>query len=116
LDGASAMQELSLSLAGIARSAGLTQSQIDMLAQTFPAMAGMLADLADNDARRRLSDAQAALRAAYEAQARALETTINRLDRFITSIQKFRDNLRLDDNLSPLNPQERLIEAQRQFQ
>jgi hypothetical protein len=116
LDGAGALQELNLSLANIARSAGLTQTQIDMLAKTFPQMAGLVELLAGEDTQRNLVNAQAQLRAAYDAQARSLETTIGNLNRFITSLQKFRENLRLDGALSPLTPLQRLQEAQQQFQ
>jgi tape measure domain-containing protein len=116
LDGASALQELNLSLASVARSAGLTQTQIDILAKTFPQMAGLIELLAGEDTQQNLAKAQAQLRSAYDAQARSLETTIGNLNRFITSLQKFRENLRLDGALSPLTPLQRLQEAQMQFQ
>jgi tape measure domain-containing protein len=116
LDGASALQELNLSLASVARSAGLTQTQIDILAKTFPQMAGLIELLAGEDTQQNLAKAQAQLRSAYDAQARSLETTIGNLNRFVTSLQKFRENLRLDGALSPLTPLQRLQEAQMQFQ
>lgn len=115
LDGAGALQELNLSLANIAKSAGLTQAQINALAKTFPAMAGIVELLGSEDTQRNLINAQAQLRSAYDAQARSLETTIGNLNRFITSLQKFRENLRLDA-LSPLTPLQRFQEAQQQFQ
>lgn len=122
LDGSLAMQELSLSLREIVTDAKLTEAQIDMLSKAFPHLAEMLGSLMPGMSGSSLADAQSAvdrakadLRAAYDKEARALEQTISRHERFITSIQKFKDDLLLDQSLSPLNPFDRFQEAQKQF-
>lgn len=116
IDGSLALTELNLSLTNIARSAGLSQAQIDLLAQSFPAMTGIVEQLASQDLARNLADARADLQEAYEAERSAIEGVLSGLERFITSTRKFRDELRLDQSLSPLSPQQRFLEAQNQFQ
>lgn len=114
LDGSLALRELNLSLADIVQSAGLSQAQIDMLADAFPLMAGLIETVAGQDAMRAVADAEAALRSAYEAQRREIEQTISRLERFGQSIRKFRDDMRLSD-ASPMGQEAQLAEAAKQF-
>src|SRR5690606_7700422 len=73
LDGSLALRELNLSLADIVQSAGLSQAQIDLLADAFPLLSGLIETVAGQDAMRAVADAEAALRSAYEAQRREIE-------------------------------------------
>lgn len=114
LDGSLALRELNLSLADIVQSAGLSHTQIDMLADAFPLMAGLIETVAGQDAMRAVQDAEAAVRSAYEAQRREIERTISRLERFGQSIFKMRDDMRLSDS-SPLGQKDQAEEALRQF-
>jgi hypothetical protein len=109
LDGSLAARELSLSLKEIVSSAGLTTAEINMLAGAFPALAGMVSASTVS-----LTSAQNDLRAAYDAEASALDDLIDRTESFIDTIRKFRDNMRLSAS-SPLSPAQRVLEAQRQF-
>lgn len=121
-----ANQELALSLRAIVTEADLTKEQITQLAAAFPALSSQLLGLAGlvgtgdtakalADAEERKVEAENDLRRAYEQQASELENTISRLESFTESIKQFRDSLRVDNNLSPLNPFGRLTEAQKQF-
>lgn len=53
---------------------------------------------------------------ALETQRNELLTTISAFDRFALSLRRFRGDLLLDPELTILSPQERLIEAERQFE
>ena len=64
----------------------------------------------------RVAERRDALREAYERESAALQDTIDRNKAFIESIQQFKDSLLLNSSLSPLSPQDRLLEAQMQFQ
>lgn len=122
-----ANMELSMSLRAIAREAKLTDAQITQLAAAFPELSGQLmllmginaegADLAQalSDAEAKLEEAKANLRAAYQEEKSELESLVSRLKNFTSSLRKFKDSLKLDDDLSPLNPLEKLMEAKRQF-
>jgi len=126
LDASLATQELNLRLAQIASQADLTDDHLRMLAGAFPQLSdGLLAliggaggntSLALDNAKSALDQGKADLRSAYEAEIRLLEQVISRHDALIKSLQKFRDDLRLDSNLSPLDPYQRLLEAQKQYQ
>src|SRR5690606_33457312 len=63
-----------------------------------------------------LEEAKANLRSAYEDEKRAIELVISRHQALTKSLRSFLDDLRLDSGLSPLDPFERLQEAQKQFQ
>ncbi|MGB3834828.1 MAG: tape measure protein [Mesorhizobium sp.] len=126
MDTGLAMQELGLRLANIAKEAELTDDQLTQLAAVFPQLGGSLMGLigagstgtaaAVADAKAKLDDAKADLRRAYEEEASRLNQVISRHEAFIKSIQKFKGDLKLDSNLSPYDPYQRLQEAQRQFQ
>ena len=126
MDTGLAMQELGLRLANIAKEAELTDDQLTQLAAVFPQLGGSLLGLigagstgtaaAVADAKAKLDDAKADLRRAYEEEASRLNQVISRHEAFIKSIQKFKDDLKLDSNLSPYDPYQRLQEAHRQFQ
>ncbi|HEY8359360.1 MAG TPA: phage tail length tape measure family protein [Ramlibacter sp.] len=129
-DGSLALTELGLSLRKIAEEADLSQSELNRLATLFPELAAMLSDALVGSTAKALADAQlilsgtqqnverarADLRQAFDAERGVLEQTIARHRQFIRSLQDFKDSLKLDSNLSPLNPQQRFEEAQSQFQ
>jgi hypothetical protein len=80
---------------------------------------GMITDgtgSALSDAKAALDEAKANLRSAYDEEKRAVEQVISRHQALIKSLRNFLDDLRLDSNLSPLDPFERFQEAQKQFQ
>ncbi|WP_299975417.1 hypothetical protein [Devosia sp. 66-22] len=56
------------------------------------------------------------LREAYEREADALRGVIEQNKAWVASLKGFKNALLLDTNLSPLSPQDRLIQAQMQFQ
>jgi len=126
MDTGLAMQELGLRLANIAKEAELTDDQLTQLAAVFPQLGGSLLGLigagstgtaaAVADAKAKLDDAKADLRRAYEEEASRLNQVISKHEAYIKSLQKFKDDLKLDSNLSPYDPYQRLQEAQRQFQ
>ena len=126
MDTGLAMQELGLRLANIAKEAELTDDQLTQLAAVFPQLGGSLMGLigagstgttaAVADAKAKLDDAKADLRRAYEEEASRLNQVISKHEAYIKSLQKFKDDLKLDSNLSPYDPYQRLQEAQRQFQ
>ncbi|WP_427024706.1 phage tail tip lysozyme [Aureimonas ureilytica] len=76
-----------------------------------------------------LSQAKVALEQSYQAEtdrindllnarrdeANELESTISKLESFRDQVRELRDSLKLDDNLSTLNAQDRVTEAGRQF-
>lgn len=121
-----ANRELALSLRNIVREAELTDDQIRQLAAAMPELSASLMGLigmgegvdtgqALADAQAKVEDAKAALRSAYEKERSEIESTISRLKSFTEGIRNFRDSLKLDKQLSPYSPYERLMEAQRQF-
>lgn len=122
IDAGLATQEMNLQIARIARNADLTDDALRQLAVAFPMLSdGLLAligaasgpDLAAaND---NVDRARSDLRAAYDEEARSIQSVIDRTERFISTIRKFRDDMRLNETVSPLSPQERLQEAARQF-
>lgn len=68
------------------------------------------------DAQKAVDDSRDTLREAYERESAALRDVIDRSKAFVESIRDFKKSLLLDGNLSPLSPQDRLIQAQMQFQ
>ncbi len=114
LDASLATRELNLALADIVDTADLSQAQIDMLAEAFPAMKGLIETVAGQDAIQMVRDAEAALRSAYEEQRREIEATISRLENFTDRIKEFRDEMRLSAS-SPLGQRDQMEEALRQF-
>ncbi|NBN78676.1 DUF4214 domain-containing protein [Microvirga tunisiensis] len=118
-----ALRALELSLGQIAATSGLTEAQLEALAEVFPAISDTLRGLIGAggsnqvaDARSAADQARAALRAAYEAERSELEQTISTLSGFAEQIRAFRTQLRLDAQLSPLSPLEKLQEAARVYQ
>jgi hypothetical protein len=117
-----AITELSLSLRRIIEDGDLTADQVARLIEMFPgfsaelervleAMNSMTLEQAQADVDR----AQQGLREAYNAEAEALRTLIDRNRQFIRSLSEFKESLRLDSSLSGLSPMDRFLEAQRQF-
>lgn len=113
LSGSYAMQELSLSLKDIVSSASLTKQEVDALALAFPSLAGMLRAGLDTSSVS-VDKARSDLQAAYDEESSALKETKSRLEQFTASIKQFRSQMVIGSN-SPLSPEQRLLEAQRQF-
>src|SRR5690606_34691872 len=119
-----AMRELNLAVLSIARQSDLTAGQLADVAGRFPGLAsatGAVVQAAEPprlaaDAQTALSQASGELRAAYDAERHALQSTIDRLGQFRRSIEDFRSSLLFDQSLSPLSPLQRLLEASGQFQ
>ncbi len=83
--------------------AGLLDKEIAPLVKAFPDLANVLGD-ASAKIERSLADAENGLRTAYQ-----------RVRQFADQLAAFRDDIKLDRNLSTLGPEERLLEAQKQF-
>ncbi|MCY1707731.1 tape measure protein [Pannonibacter sp. SL95] len=118
-----ALRALELSLGQISATSGLTEAQLEALAEVFPAVSDTLRGLIGAggsnqvaDARSAADQARAALRAAYEAERSELEQTIATLGGFAEQIKAFRTQLRLDAQLSPLSPLEKLQAAAAAYQ
>ncbi|MCW2309743.1 TP901 family phage tail tape measure protein [Rhodobium gokarnense] len=62
-----------------------------------------------------VQDARQDLLNAYNAERSELEDTASTLENFIDQVKAFRDDLKLDSNLSTLSASERLAEAQQQY-
>ncbi|WP_439618305.1 phage tail length tape measure family protein [Shinella sp.] len=120
LDTSMAFAELTLALKQISNEAGLSGKDLEYLAKLFPDLASILKGISPTggvaEAQAAVDRAKADLRAAYDEEARAIEATIGRLESFISSIEDFKASLRLDNQLSPLSPSDKLIEAQKRFQ
>lgn len=120
IDTSMAFTELTLSLREISREAGLSGDDLKYLAKLFPDLAKVFKGISPSggiaEAQAAVDRAKADLRSAYDEEARAIEGTISRLKSFITSIEKFKVSLKLDDQLSPLSPFDKFAEAQKRFQ
>jgi hypothetical protein len=120
LDSSMAFAELTLALKKISNEAGLSGKDLEYLAKLFPDLASIFKGINPTggiaEAQAAVDRAKADLRAAYDEEARAIEATIGRLKSFISSIEDFKASLKLDSQLSPLSPTDRLIEAQKRFQ
>lgn len=120
IDTSMAFTELTLSLREISREAGLSGDDLKYLAKLFPDLAKVFKGISPSggiaEAQAEVDRAKADLRAAYDEEARAIEGTISRLKSFISSIEKFKVSLKLDDQLSPLSPFDKFAEAQKRFQ
>lgn len=120
IDTSMAFAELTLSLRDISREAGLSGDDLKYLAKLFPDLAKVFKGISPSggiaEAQAAVDRAKADLRSAYDEEARAIESTISRLKSFITSIEKFKVSLKLDDQLSPLSPFDKFAEAQKRFQ
>lgn len=120
IDTSMAFTELTLSLREISREAGLSGDDLKYLAKLFPDLAKVFKGISPSggiaEAQAAVDRAKADLRSAYDEEARAIEGTISRLKSFISSIEKFKVSLKLDDQLSPLSPFDKFAEAQKRFQ
>lgn len=120
-----ALQELGLRLANIAKDADLTEDQLKELAAVFPQLGSSLTSLigaslgtsqqALDDAESKLTEAKNAARASFEKEIGLLKDAKTAQENYNKSIQKFMEDLKLDDNLSPLDPGDRFREAQKQY-
>ena len=68
-----------------------------------------------SDYEKDVEDARRAVQEAYDREADALRSTIDRLEDFIKQIRKFRDDLYLDQNLSPLSKYDQYMYARSKF-
>ncbi|WP_099866070.1 TIGR02594 family protein [Pararhizobium haloflavum] len=119
LSGGLALTELNLAVAQIAQSADLSQDELDRLAKIFPEIAssltGALGVSTVAEAQEAVDEAREKLRRAYEEEKSAIEQVIDRTEAFIDTLKDLRLDMRLDENLSTLDPRERMLEAQREF-
>lgn len=105
----------------IINDAGLAGSAIASLVALFPELGGVVKDsnaalrAAVEAAEAEVERARSALEQAYQREVSALDSVISRMKSFIDQFTKFRDSLWLNQSLSVLSPQQRLLEAQRQF-
>ncbi|MFA7308348.1 MAG: hypothetical protein WC026_16950, partial [Hyphomicrobium sp.] len=105
----------------IINDAGLAGSAIASLVALFPELGGVVKDsnaalrVAVEAAEAEVAQARTALEQAYQREVSALDGLISRMKSFIDQFKKFRDSLWLNPNLSVLSPEQRLLEAQRQF-
>ena len=112
-------EEYVLSLLALDRATSENVAQIDawadsMYAAAHAAQARASAEAALKEAEAAAADAEADLRAAYEAEADALDATIGRLDDFTRSIRDFRESLWVSD-ASPLTGQQQLSLSESRF-
>ena len=129
-----AMTELTLSLQKIVIDAELTDDQVKMLGQSFPALADALSNLdsvvsssaieaaeermkkAREDAETLVEKSRDNVSKAYEREVAAHQKVIDALKVSISSLQDFKSALQFDTALSPLDPTQRLMAAQSEFQ
>ncbi|WP_246332929.1 hypothetical protein [Aureimonas mangrovi] len=93
---------------------GLVGDALDPLIDLFPQLAGVLEESMAT-IENTLARAESDLRAAYNKQKGELEQSVSRLEGFSAALAKYRDDIRLDRNLSPLAPFDKLTEAQEKF-
>jgi hypothetical protein len=125
MDSALAVQELNLKISNIAKEANLTDAQLTKLAAVFPQIGSSILGLiggttgtpeqALDDAKDAVEKAKDALRQSFDKEIDTLQQAKDAHEDYIKSIQKFLDDLKLDDNLSPLDPAQRFQEAQKQY-
>ena len=70
---------------------------------------------AEDAARQAVEDARRQVEEAYNREADAIRSTIDRLEDFTKQIRKFRDDLYLDQNLSPLSKYDQYMYARSKF-
>lgn len=119
--------------------AELTGDAFAELVRLFPQLNGVVSEFVEKTAEAKqaakelaqtnLDTARDVLERSYQAEtdrindllnarrdeANELESTISKLEDFRDQVKEFRDSLKLDDNLSTLNAQDRVDEAGRQF-
>jgi tape measure domain-containing protein len=125
MDTGLAMQELGLRLSNIAHEADLTDEQLKQLASVFPQLGSSLLGLiggslgtpqqALDDAKAKVEEAKSALRESFEKEISTVEQAKSAHEDYIKSIQKFLSDLKLDDQLSPLDPTQRFQEARQNY-
>ncbi len=125
MDTGLALTELGLRLSNIAHEAELSDDILRQLADAFPQLSGSLLGLVGGNlgttsqalqaAKDEVEKAKDALRRAYENEIGTLEKAKSAHESYVKSIKDFLDSLRLDSNLSPLDPTQRFQEAQRNY-
>ena len=71
---------------------------------------------AAENAARAVDEARSAVQEAYDRESDAIRSTMDRLEDFIKQIRKFRDDLYLDQNLSPLSKYDQYMYARSKFE
>lgn len=125
IDSSAAVAELSARLRQISGDLDLTDDQFRKLSEVFPEIGGAIAGLigmggrntsaALAKAKADLDEAKSNLQASYDAEKSKIEQVISKHQALTKSLQQFMDNMKLDSALSPLDPYQRLQEAQKQF-
>ena len=97
------IEDTAKSTDNLSDAAGTASTNVDSLAKSI------------GDYEKDVEDARRAVQEAYDREADALRSTIDRLEDFIKQIRKFRDDLYLDQNLSPLSKYDQYMYARSKF-
>lgn len=97
------IEDTAKSTENLSDAAGTASTNVDSLAKSI------------GDYEKDVEDARRAVQEAYDREADALRSTIDRLEDFIKQIRKFRDDLYLDQNLSPLSKYDQYMYARSKF-
>lgn len=97
------IEDTAKSTENLSDAAGTAYTNVDSLAKSI------------GDYEKDVEDARRAVQEAYDREADALRSTIDRLEDFIKQIRKFRDDLYLDQNLSPLSKYDQYMYARSKF-
>lgn len=97
------IEDTAKSTENLSDAAGTASTNVDTLAKSI------------GDYEKDVEDARRAVQEAYDREADALRSTIDRLEDFIKQIRKFRDDLYLDQNLSPLSKYDQYMYARSKF-
>ncbi|MDF2797512.1 MAG: phage tail tape measure protein [Devosia sp.] len=114
-----ALVEFNLTLRKIATDGDLTADQLANLLRMFPDLAGAISSVVSIDLgplQDNVERARSDLRSAYEKEAAAIRQVSDSLKASIRSLQKFKNGLKFDGALSPLDPQQRLLAAQADYE
>lgn len=98
------IEDTAKSTDNLSDAAGTASTNVDSLAKSI------------SDYEKDVEDARRAVQEAYDREADALRSTIDRLEDFIKQIRKFRDDLYLDQNLSPLSKYDQYMYARSKFE
>ena len=98
------IEDTAKSTDNLSDAAGTASTNVDNLAKSI------------GDYEKDVEDARRAVQEAYDREADALRSTIDRLEDFIKQIRKFRDDLYLDQNLSPLSKYDQYMYARSKFE
>jgi hypothetical protein len=115
---------LQISVQKIVNDAGLTGAALTEFFAKFPQFTGTIIastsalaeaqEKAIDDAQQLVDTRRAELTEAYNRESSAIQSTIDKTKSYIASLKDLQDSLKLNKDLSTLNPQQQYLEAQRQ--